>query len=163
MIIESEELLNEASLISNENLCVENIEKFDLKKVLRNYRVSHQYAINRTQLRNYRTLTDSVKIYEVDVCNKDFINEFNVKNIEFEIKNDGMITTLLYWFDYEAFLDENFNIQFDSFLSFSNFNLFLSGIMDYNSYEAKKDNATIKTKALLKHDIFHLEIEEILS
>ena len=161
MYIECGELLNEATLTKNENLHL-NTESLDLKKILEDYRISHQFAVNRTQFDNFKGITEPLKLFEIDFRKSDLTNEFQRKTIEFDVKNSGKITIFLYWHDFEAIINENKRISFNSYCSFNDFNFNLAGIMEYNQYEVKKENMNkIKAQALLKQDIFYIKVETI--
>ena len=161
MYIECDELLNEATLTKNENLHL-NMESLDLKKILEDYRILHQFAVNKTQFDNYETITEALQLFEIDFKKNDFINEFKQKTIELDIINCGKITMFLYWHDFEAIFDENQKFSFKSYSSFNNSNFNLAGIMEYNKYEVKKENMNkIKSQASLKQDIFYIKIENI--
>ena len=112
MYIECGELLNEATLTKNENLHL-NTESLDLKKILEDYRISHQFAVNRTQFDNFKGITEPLKLFEIDFRKSDLTNEFQRKTIEFDVKNSGKIKIFIYWHDFEAIINENKRISFN--------------------------------------------------
>ena len=159
MYIECNEMLNETSLTSNANLQINN-NTIDLVTVLEDYKVFQQFAVNRTQLKSFNELTQVTKIFELNLRNKNFVNELKPESIDLIVQKDGELTMFLYWYDYEAILSENNKLRFNSFCSFMNCNFNLAGVMEYNKLKIeKKQKSIIKTQVLLKHDIFFIKIE----
>ena len=158
--IESEELLKETTLTSNDSLQLNSNLNLNLKKILEEYRVSHQFAVNKAQLQNFEALTEVAKLYEIDLRKSDFMDEFKQKTIELSVNKSGKITMFLYWLDFQAIMNENKRIEFKSFSSFIDFNFNLAGIVEYNDHEIKKETQNkMSTRVLLKHDIFFAKVE----
>lgn len=132
--VESEELLNETTLTSNENLFIK--EKFDLKNILDKYKTRNYYSVDSKRLK-YKQLTE-----ETTILNFDFIENNEIsRDIELKIVQNGKITAFLYYYSINTSQTHNYPC---------------AALMFFNKYSTNETH--IKINASLKHNIFAIKI-----
>jgi hypothetical protein len=191
MCIESESLLKESELVSDENLCISNLKNLQclsLHELMTEYRTRQQFSLNiNNNLRNFKELSQVETILRLTPSEERPQNEeTEVKSVTFKVKNSGKLNALLYWFE---LIDENseFFLQIDSDSSTSSdgpsvklqrtsFSPFMASLIDgaNNSNQLaavcffEKNNevdldrhGSIRVDYLFRNDIFHAKKFEL--
>ena len=150
--IESESLVNESMLVTDENLCVSD-ERFNLKEVLKDYRTLHQYEIHLKHLKHFKQLTEVKSLFKIKF--NDNLSEYEEVSGEdnFAITDSGMVTAFVFWFEFGAYYRQR------NVFSSKDEDLPLAAIMFYNDWQVDKSyQKEIRVKKLLKNNIFCMDI-----
>ncbi len=156
LFIESSSLAKECDLITNENICMNSA--FDLKKILANYRVKHQYDIRIEHLSDLKRLTQIETVFSFEL-HKLMSIESQVSNVDyFRVIDNGYITCFLYWLEFSNHAREQVLNEFTSSTSlYAAIAFFNETKLLVNSHHG------IKTKCLFKNDIFHMKLNGLIS
>lgn len=171
MCIESRNFVTESELATDKNLCLNKINKQEpeLKKILSEFNVNHQYSLGlNTNLRDYKKLSDIKELAKVET-DKIGSNGFEFENENFNINfiDSGYVDGFLYWYELYG-VDSRFYSPFEnSILNKTNGSNKLAGIRFYQNNDEDTELAKVDSKKfininyLFKNGIFEISNFEI--
>ena len=157
-LIDSDNMVQECELISNDNLYINRIKNLDLVKTLKEYRVRNQLSLNIKSLGNYKQLTQVENFLNLDL-RKLKVSSINIENKQISLKciNKGSIIAFLYWFEMSSNISKKFYYTpFDS----KDLNQFAAIYFLDNNLKNRDIglNENINVNFTFKNDIFDLKI-----
>lgn len=168
MCIESKNFQTESELVTNKNLCLNRINGIepDLKKILFNYNIEHQYCLNPNEnICDFKQLSNIVDLANFDMNDSvENLNiDLNVQDFEFLINQAGFLNGVLYW--YELIMsDSKFYSPYQSSLIEKNncsnvvagIKLFYCDENEINKVKCEKNDELI-VDYIVKNDFFHIK------
>ena len=133
---------------------------FNLKKILANYRVKHQYDIRMEHLNDAKRLTQIETVFSFELDKLASI-ESQVPSVDcFKVIDNGYITCFLYWLEFENHAEREKELLNEFTSSTSLF----AAIAFFNETKLLVNlHHGIKTKCLFKNDIFHMKLNGLIS
>jgi hypothetical protein len=165
MLIQSESLLNESKLHSNDVLKIGNTSQrptqLDMAKILDDYQVGNQLLVEMNSLgRNYVQLSEQTTLFELDLMTNFDASDLTIENVEkrFKLINNQTssfkLNALLYWV--ELTVDSSFYSPLKSQNDSTNQ---LGALCLFDAHTIDSGKRELATKFWFTNGLFHLKVE----
>lgn len=170
MCIESRNFQMESELVSNRNLCLNKIDNVepDLKNILLNYNIEHQYSLNpNNNISDFKQLSNIMQLSQIDMNAENDNLNLNIQEFDFLINDMGYLNGLLYWYELVMSNSKFYSPFQSSLIDKNNCSNILAGIklfyLDENELSRAKceKNDHLKIDYVIKNDVFHISKYEI--
>ena len=166
-LIESDSLLRDCQLTSNNNLCIDPFADHkivDLQPFLADYHTPQQYALNiNLNVPNYKQLTEIREILDLNLETSNLENiDLDVENFEIKVTQSGRIDFALYWYELYGGDNQSYSPVKDSNLN--GYDTFWNQMVAFSLFEKNKDNCLINSNEhrsvdlnfLFKNQMFYI-------